>query len=167
MAMIVVSDAGPLIVFSKLNILHLLKELYGRIEFPFAVYKEAVQSGIRYGFSDAQVLYHFLMQNRWEPIQVLEIPFYLRNENLDRGEKEAIILAISKNALLLMDEEKGRIFARSKNLRIKGSLGVLVEAFKRHLINEDQMRLYFQQISDREDIWINPELCDRLLKKLF
>jgi predicted nucleic acid-binding protein len=107
------------------------------------------------------------MQNRWETIQVLEIPFYLRNENLDRGEKEAIILAISKNALLLMDEEKGRIFARSKNLRIKGSLGVLVEAFKRHLINEDQMRLYFQQISDREDIWINPELCDRLLKKLF
>ncbi|MBL0700170.1 MAG: hypothetical protein JJV92_04750 [Desulfosarcina sp.] len=32
MALNVVSNAGPLMVFSKLNILHLLKELYGRTE---------------------------------------------------------------------------------------------------------------------------------------
>lgn len=46
MALNVVSNAGPLILFSKLNILYLLKELYGRVEFPFAVYKEAVQLGV-------------------------------------------------------------------------------------------------------------------------
>ncbi|MEA3437378.1 MAG: hypothetical protein U9R43_12990 [Thermodesulfobacteriota bacterium] len=42
MALNVVSNAGPLIVFSKLNVLHLLKELYGRVEFPFSVYRETV-----------------------------------------------------------------------------------------------------------------------------
>jgi len=36
MAINVVSNAGPLMVFSKLNILHLLKELYGQVEFPFS-----------------------------------------------------------------------------------------------------------------------------------
>ncbi len=34
MALNVVSNAGPLMVFSKLNVLHLLKELYGRVELP-------------------------------------------------------------------------------------------------------------------------------------
>ena len=60
MALNVVSNAGPLIVFSKLNILHLIKELYGQVEFPPAVYKEAVQVGIRHGFPDAQALDLFL-----------------------------------------------------------------------------------------------------------
>jgi len=34
MAINVVSNAGPLMVFSKLNVLHLLKGLYDRVEFP-------------------------------------------------------------------------------------------------------------------------------------
>jgi len=167
MALNVVSNAGPLIVFSKLNILHLLKELYGRVEFPFAVYKEAVQIGIRYGFSDARDLHLFLVQNQWKPTLILDIPPDLKDENLDSGEKEAIALAISKNALLLMDEERGRSFARSKNIKGLGSLGVLIEAYKKQHISEDQLRIYFHQISDRKDIWINPELCKRLLEKLF
>jgi hypothetical protein len=37
MAIDVVSNAGPLMVFSKLNVLHLLKGLYGRVEFPLSV----------------------------------------------------------------------------------------------------------------------------------
>jgi len=167
MALNVVSNAGPLIVFSKLNILHLLKELYGRVEFPFAVYKEAVQLGIRHGFSDARALHLFLTQNQWKPTPVIDIPLDLQDETLDSGEKEAIALAISKNALLLMDEERGRNFARSKNIKGRGSLGVLIEAYQKQYINEDQLRLYFQQISDRKDIWINPDLCKRLLEKLF
>ncbi|MDP2861698.1 MAG: DUF3368 domain-containing protein [Desulfobacterales bacterium] len=48
-----------------------------------------------------------------------------------------------------------------------GSLGVLIEAYKKKHISEDQLRVYFQQISDRKDIWINPDLCKRLLGKLF
>ena len=31
-----------MIVFLKLNGLHLLKDLYGRVDYPFAVYKESV-----------------------------------------------------------------------------------------------------------------------------
>ena len=46
------------------------------------------------------------MQNEWDPIKVFKIPADLQNFNLDRGEKESIALALSKNALLLMDEER-------------------------------------------------------------
>ena len=40
MAIIVVSNAGPLMVFSKLNILYLLKEIYGRVEFSLSVQRK-------------------------------------------------------------------------------------------------------------------------------
>jgi len=75
--------------------------------------------------------------------------------------------ALSKNALLLMDEERGRNYTRQKNLQVRGSLGILIEAYARKLISEDQLRLYFQQISERKDIWINPDLCVRLLEEIF
>ena len=68
MAINVVSNAGPLMVFSKLNILHLLKGLYVRVELPLSVYRETVSVGIRRGFTDAQALNSFLMQNEWKPI---------------------------------------------------------------------------------------------------
>ncbi|MEA3359781.1 MAG: hypothetical protein U9R17_10330 [Thermodesulfobacteriota bacterium] len=167
MALNVVSNAGPLMVFSKLNILHLLKGLYGRIEFPLSVYRETVSVGIRRGFMDAQLLNSFLVQNEWNPIKDFEISVDLRNLNLDRGEKESIALALSKNALLLMDNERGRDFARQNNLSVRGSLGVLIEAFAKKMISEDQLRFYFRQISERKDIWINPDLCVRLLEQIF
>lgn len=165
MVISVVSNAGPLMVFSKLNILHLLKELYGRVEFPLSVYRETVSIGIRRGFTDSQILNSFLIQNEWNPVKVFEIPPDLQAANLDQGEKESIALALSKNVLLLMDEEQGRDFARQKKLSVRGSLGVLIEAYAKKLISEDQLRFYFQQISERKDIWINPDLCADLLFK--
>jgi len=167
MALNVVSNVGPLMVFSKLNVLHLLKELYGRVEFPLSVYRETVSTGIRRGFADAQILNSFLLQNNWKPVREIEMPMDLQSANLDRGEKESIALALSKNALLLMDEEIGRNFARQKNLSVRGSLGILIEAYAKKLISEDQLRFYFQEISEKKDIWINPDLCIRLLEEIF
>lgn len=43
----VVSNAGSLIVLAKLNLLHLLKELYGRVHIPRSVYDETVTEGLR------------------------------------------------------------------------------------------------------------------------
>ena len=65
-----------------------------------------------------------------------------------------------------MDEERGRNYARQKNLQVQGSLGILIEAYARKLISEDQLRLYFQQISEK-NIWINPDLCVLLLEEIF
>lgn len=167
MAISVVSNAGPLMVFSKLNILHLLKDLYGHVEFPISVYRETVSTGVKRGFADAQTLKSFLIQNEWKPVKAFEIPMDLQDVNLDRGEKESIAMALSKNALLLMDEERGRDFARQKNLQVRGSLGILIEAYVKQLISENQLRFYFQQISERKDIWINPGVCVRLLGEIF
>lgn len=161
----VVTNAGPLMLFAKLNLLHLLKESYGNINFPRSVWEECVTAGIRLGFSDAYTLRSFLNQNHWYPESSTVVPAHLLSANLDSGEKEAIALAISRNALLLMDEEQGRCVARQNGLSVHGSLWVLIKSYRDGLISEEQLRFYFRQISERRDIWISPSLCVKLLNR--
>lgn len=63
----VVSNAGPLMVLAKLNLLHLLKELYHRIHFTESVYEETVNEGMRQGYEDAQTLSLFLEPSELAP----------------------------------------------------------------------------------------------------
>jgi hypothetical protein len=51
-----VSNAGPLLTLSKLNLLHLLQACYGSVLVPQAVYAETVVQGLRLGYADAHVL---------------------------------------------------------------------------------------------------------------
>ena len=162
----VVTDAGPLMVFSKLNVLHLLKQLYQRVLIPLAVYNETVEKGMQRGFEDARILRLFLQYNQWEPIEVHNIPATIHSATLDQGEKEAIALALSQNVMLLIDEERGREIARQHGLTVHGSLGVFIEAYRKHVMSFEQLRFYFTEINSRPDIWISPTLCRRLLQQL-
>jgi predicted nucleic acid-binding protein len=162
---VVVTNAGPLIALAKLNLLHLLASLYGKVQIPVAVYEEAIVEGMQRGFADAHTLQVFVQQKAWTPVSIGEIPADLQAAPLDRGEQEAIALALARNGLLLMDEEPARQAARQRGLTVRGTLGVLIEAYRRGLITTDQLRLYFQQIQERDDIWISPRLCQRLLRE--
>jgi predicted nucleic acid-binding protein len=66
----VVVNSGPLMALAKLNLLHLLKELYGRVYFARSVYEETVTSGMRQGYEDARTLYLFLSQMAWTPTAI-------------------------------------------------------------------------------------------------
>jgi predicted nucleic acid-binding protein len=162
----VVADAGPLMVLAKLNLLHLLKQLYGRVHFPRSVYEEVVIEGIRRGFEDAHTLQLFLSQEDWKPTEVKDVPDDLASLHLDRGERESIALALALQGLLLIDEEQGRQEARQRGVTVRGTLGVLIQAYHSGLITANQLRFYFGQIEERTDIWISPTLCHRLLQKV-
>ena len=60
----VVSNSGPLMALAKLNLLHLLKELYGYVSYSRSVYEETVIEGIRHGHEDARTSRFFLEQVR-------------------------------------------------------------------------------------------------------
>jgi predicted nucleic acid-binding protein len=154
---------------AKLNLLHLLKELYGRVHIARSVYEETVTAGMRQGYEDARTLYLFLDQMNWSPAEVDAdgISSDLRQAHLDRGERDTLALAAAVgSALVLIDEAEGRQAARARGLRVRGSLGILIEAFQRDLIGADQLRLAFVEIIRRQDIWINPALAERLLREV-
>jgi predicted nucleic acid-binding protein len=166
MAKPVVSDAGPLIALAKLNLLHLLERLYGRVYFPGSVYKEAVVEGLRQGLEDAHTLRLFLIQEGWETMAVENAPDELISLHLDQGELDSLALALDMNALLLIDEERGREIARRYRVKVRGTLGVLIEAYRHGFLTSSQLRFYFDQIEERTDIWISPSLCHRLLQEV-
>lgn len=161
----VVSNAGPLLVLAKLNVLHLLKRLYGRVYIPQAVYEETVVAGLHQGYEEAHILRLFLSQAIWLPT-VVTVPTDVAALPLDRGEQQSLALALSQKALLLIDEERGRIAARQRGLTVRGSLGILIAAYHQSMITPDQLRFYFEQIKNRDDIWISPGLCQRLLAEV-
>ena len=61
----------------------------------------------------------------------------LLSNDLDLGESEAIVLALENNIEdILIDEHKGRKIARTNGLHPIGTIGVLIQAKKLHLIQE-------------------------------
>jgi predicted nucleic acid-binding protein len=165
MTSVIVADAGPLMVLAKLNLLHLLKELYDQVEFSQSVYDEIVTDGLRRGYQDAHVLEQFFRHENWVPVPI-ESGFDSFQHNLDVGERDSIELAKLHKATLLMDEEHGREIARQQGIRVRGSLGVLVEAYHNGLISSNQLQLFVGQMIERSDIWISPDLCRRVLQEV-
>lgn len=165
----VVSNAGPLMVLAKLRLLYLLKAFYRRVRFAQSVYDEAVTEGLRQGYKDARALFLFLEQTRWAPDEVplSEVPTILQEAPLDRGERDTLVLAVALGKQpVLMDEVVGRKIARKLGLYVRGSLGILIEAYRQGLIDADQLRLALIEIAQRNDIWVNPALVERLLHEV-
>jgi uncharacterized protein len=167
---VVISDSGPLTVFAKLNLLPLLSDLYERVLITESVYTEVVTVGQQRGYEDAARIRLFWSQMGWQLLAInaeVAVPS-LQSVTLDRGEKDTLALALtSERALVLMDETYGRIIARNHGIPVRGSLGVLTEAYRNQMINEEELRFYFTEIERRNDIWINRTLLRRLLDELF
>jgi predicted nucleic acid-binding protein len=65
-----------------------------------------------------------------------------------------------------VDEEAAREAARERGARVKGTLGLLVEAFHKGLLGLEELEFLFAQIEQWDDIWISAELCQRVLAEV-
>lgn len=122
----IVSNSSPLIVFSKINRLPLLKEMFGEVYIPKAVFDEVTR-----GRKGSEIV-----KNKWIKIKEVkdkEFAEYL-SKILGKGEAEAIILAKECKSRLLIDDAEGRKHAELLNLKFMGCLGLLKLAKKQGLI---------------------------------
>jgi predicted nucleic acid-binding protein len=86
---------------------------------------------------------------------------------LDPGETEILALARTLvDPLLLLDDEVARSEARRLKLHIRGTLGVLVQAYRERLLSFSQVELLIHEIAVRPDTWIGARLCERVLASL-
>jgi len=167
----VLSNAGPLMALGKLNRLDLLTELYEYVQIPRAVYTETVTQGLAYGADDALTIKMFWQHQSWPVIDVSDqvLAAYTPSVILDHGEIELLAFAQTlseSEPLVLLDDEVARTEARRLNLRVCGTLGVLVEAYQQKLLPFNQINFLFEEIAVRQDIWISDKLCQQVLKAL-
>ncbi|MGC9503819.1 DUF3368 domain-containing protein [Baaleninema sp.] len=130
MAVIVVSDTSVLSGLAIAEYLSLLQQLYGRVFVPPAVMDE-----LRRGSEDDSRITAVLFLDWIEvslPRDLQRVETLQRDRNLDRGESEAIVLALELQAEeLLIDERLGRREAVRLGLSVTGLLGVLLVAKSR------------------------------------
>ena len=124
--MIVVSDTTPLIGLASINRLEILRELFGEVYIPQAVYAETVTHGRTTGNARRDV-----QRARWiHVVQVQNRPAVnILLDEMDSGEAETIVLAGERKAdWVLMDERKGRRKLSQLNVQKIGTVGVLLKA---------------------------------------
>lgn len=82
---------------------------------------------------------------------------------LDRGEAEAIALALELGAdYLLMDEKRGRVEARRVGLRVIGLLGVLIAAKQRGLLSS--VGTVLRELENRTSFYVGEEVRQEVLR---
>ena len=125
--MIVVPDAGPLIYLAGSGQLGLLKTLYDEVVVPRIVIDDVVVAGA--GLVGAAEV----AAASWLTIrEVAPDPALLAV--LDRGEAAALPLAESLAATLLVDDADARAVAAARGVAVVGTVGVLLIAKHRRLI---------------------------------
>ena len=159
--MIVIADTTPIITLLKLNRLDLLEKLFDTVGAPNAVYEE-LTSNMKYP-SEAQIIAecHFLKRIEVSDRQSIKI---LREVvGLDAGESEAIALAEEKHAdLLLIDERKGRRVAKQMEIKIIGTIGILLQAFDCKLLSQSEILSCSQKLRN-SSIRISDSLFELIL----
>ena len=123
-----VSNSTPLIGLSIVGHLELLREFYGEIWIPPAVWQEVVDAG--QGLAGSREVAAAVAAG-WMRVVVPPDPQLdqLLKQELDAGEAEAIALAVSSAAeVLAIDERAGRQMTQNYNLNIIGTVGLLTRA---------------------------------------
>ncbi len=153
----VVSHSSPLIHLAKIGKLGLLHELFGDVWIPPAVYEECIVEGKE---RPEVVSIKNAVWLRVTPVTDQNLVKLLYSE-IDRGEAEAIALALeSQAALILFDDAEAREKARLYGLTITGVIGVLLQAKKAGkfpVLSEALAAL------TETGFWLNHTLRDRLL----
>jgi predicted nucleic acid-binding protein len=120
----IISDAGPIIIFARIKRLLLLREVVGSLIVPAAVYYEIVvkKGGMPGAAEVAQAAW--IQRAAGADRSILDsLPRVLHE-----GEREAIALAKERGAQLLVDETRARRIAGELQIEVIGSLRVLAEA---------------------------------------
>lgn len=154
----IVINTGPLLaIIAAQGSLSILHDLYRHVLVPYEVKKELTGHGSsRFGvteFNEAQFLH---VHSR-----PLSIPPILKNM-LDSGEASVIQLAlIKKIGTVCIDETTGRRVARLYDLKVTGSLGILLRAKK-----EGYPILFKQSIEQmrKKDIYLSARLINIVLR---
>ena len=134
-----VSNSTPLIFLAKIGRLNLLEKIFPEIIISNEVYSEVVIRGKEKGYGDA-----FLLEKIIEKGAITVKPVKITNlKDLPIGKDELETIELARKLDIqhvLMDDSKGRRFARLYDLEPKGTIWVLTKAFEDDLLSKSDLK---------------------------
>lgn len=119
--MIIVSDTSPICYLILIDLIDLLPQIYGKVIIPEAVFAELSSPQ-----APIEVRAWLQAQPEWLTVRPISTAPDSSLKRLDLGEREAILLAESLTAdVVLIDETAARSIATERGLNVVGLLGVL------------------------------------------
>ncbi|MEI6370081.1 MAG: tetratricopeptide repeat protein, partial [Nostocales cyanobacterium ELA608] len=158
----VISNTSPLLNLAIIDQLDLLRQQFGEILIPKAVLEELRVEEILPG---SDHLREALVAG-WLQVREVNNPslVQLLQRDLDRGEAEAIALALLLDAdWIILDERDGRRIAKSFGLQVTGILGVVIRASRNGQISS--LPLVINQLREEAGFHIAQNLLSQILKE--
>lgn len=149
---LVIADAGALISLGLVGHIDLIEKVFGDFYIPNAVWEELQV----YENPEFEKSFLFYLEKRVVKIKSRNHLSVI----MDYGESESVILYEELNAdYLLIDDNKARIIAESFDVNCIGSIGLLMKAKQKGLVND--LRSIFEK-------WLENEryFSKRLLNKV-
>jgi uncharacterized protein len=160
---IVISDTSPVRALANLGLLNLLRQLFDEVILPRAVAVELSQPRDGQSVISLDDLAEFSFLKVQEVSESSDVERFL--VDLERGESEALALAIELRAdVILIDELAGRAAARREGLEVIGVLGVLREAKLRGLI--ETISPLLDQLQNKYRFFIGEQLRREVLRSV-
>jgi predicted nucleic acid-binding protein len=160
----VICDSSSLIHLSAIGRLGLLKDFYGTLAIPQAVWQEVVQQGLgRPGVQEVETA----LREGWIEVRAVSNEPLLRSlkQDLDDGEAEVIALAVEHKAeLVLLDETEARRIAAVFDLEKTGAVGILIRARLEGRIESLQTEL--DRLRNEGGFWIEERLYKAVLRNV-
>jgi predicted nucleic acid-binding protein len=152
---------------AKLGLLDMLGRLYGKVYMPGAVYDEVVLRGEEGGFSDSLQVKLAIQRKQLIVKEVKHPRADVAELPLHEGEKAVLSLALENNAnLVLLDDMLARSEAQTLGFSVKGTLGVIARGYRSEVLSLDEVQIIFNNIIQRNDIWIAEDLCRSVFERL-
>ncbi len=157
--MIVASNTSPLTNLAAIGQFDLLHQLYGDLHIPEAAWAELNAGGMTWPGRDEVATAAWVqrqdVQNTTAVTALLD--------DLDRGEAEAIVLALELGAdIVLLDETDGRHHAQRLGLRVVGVIGTLQAA--KHIGLIEHVRPHLDALRAVAGFYISDALYDYVLQ---
>lgn len=159
---VAVADAGPLIHLDELDCLDLLAD-FPEIVVPDTVWEEVRRhqpralDGSRCRLNRPGTL----------PLPPPELSTLFRAFALDPGEQEALLCTrVHPGAILLTDDAAARLAAKALQVRVHGTIGILLRGIRRGQRTRSQVVDLLRQIPVRSTLHIRPTLLREILEEV-
>ncbi|NET00220.1 MAG: DUF3368 domain-containing protein [Sphaerospermopsis sp. SIO1G1] len=160
--MLVVSNTSPILNLAIIGRLDLLREQFDKILIPKAVLEELRVDEVLPGSQELRKA----LEIGWLELQTVnnQSLVQLLQRDLDRGESEAIALALTLNAdKIILDERDGRKIAKDLGLQVIGILGVIIRAANDGQISS--LSDVINQLHEEAGFLISPSLLTQILNQ--